>query len=644
MSGLAAILDGIPARVALMDRDRRYRYVNEACAAFFGLSRQAILGRAAAEVIGAAAFEAVQEQGGRALAGETLRWEGWLSYGPGREPRFVQRLCQPHRDEAGDIDGYLVVVQDLTELKRDEARQVAALHMSQALNAAIIASALDCVIVIDEAGRVVEFNPAAERTFGHRRAEVLGRPMGDIIVPPHLRERHAAGFARYLATGDARLLGRRIEIEGMRADGEVFPLELALAEVRLPDQRLFTAYLRDLTPARAAAADIQRSRDAMHQTEKMAAFGSLLAGVAHELNNPLSIVVGNAMMLVEDAADMAPPLAERAGKIQTAAERCARIVRTFLSMTRQRQIALRPFAIGPLVRESLELLGYGLRTGGIAVELDIADDLPLAIGDPDQLNQVLVNLLVNAQQALAPQALPRCIAVTARAAPGELVLGVADNGPGVPPAVRDRIFEPFFTTKPMGVGTGIGLAVSRGIIEAHGGTLALAATDSGARFEVRLRLATARDGPPAPPADAPRAAPLPGLDACRALIVDDEPEVASVLAQMVRSLGLRGDTAAGGADGIRRIEAQDYDVILCDLHMADTDGAAVFAWLAGHRPHLCGRVVFITGDTLGQGTSSFLARSGRPMLEKPFVQEDIRRVLGAMPGLTRPGNPALKHD
>ena len=112
-----------------------------------------------------------------------------------------------------------------------------------------------------------------------------------------------------------------------------------------------------------------------------------------------------------------------------------------------------------------------------------------------------------------------------------------------------------------------------------------------------------------------------------------------MLAQMLRSLGLQAETASGGAAGIRTLEARDYDVILCDLHMADTDGAAVFAWLAGHRPHLCGRVVFITGDTLGQGPSSFLARSGRPMLEKPFVQEDIRRVLGA---LTRPKEAVLK--
>lgn len=312
MAQLGAVLDGIPARVALLDRERRHRYVNHEYTRFIGQPAAMLLGRTVAEVIGAAAFDVVRDHGQRALEGETVQWTGWLPYADGADQRFVQRFYIPHRDEAGAIDGYLVFARDLTDLKLGERRlseQLAALQMSQALNAAITASALDCVVVIDEAGCVVEFNPAAERTFGHARADVLGRAIGDIIVPPHLRARHAAGFARYLATGEAHVLGRRMEIEGMRASGEVFPLELAITEVRLPGRRLFTAYLRDLTSAKAAVAELQQSREALHQSEKMAAFGSLLAGVAHELNNPLSIVIGNAMMLHEDAAAADPGLA-----------------------------------------------------------------------------------------------------------------------------------------------------------------------------------------------------------------------------------------------------------------------------------------------------------------------------------------------
>ena len=513
----------------------------------------------------------------------------------------------------------------LNERRPDE--QLAELQLSQALNAAITASALDCIIVIDEAGCVVEFNPAAERTFGHRRAEVLGRPIADIIVPEHLRARHAHGFARYMATGEAHVLGRRMEIEGLRADGAIFPLELAITEVRLPDRRLFTAYLRDLTTAHAARAEIQQSRDALHQSEKMAAFGSLLAGVAHELNNPLSIVIGNALMLSDDAVGADAALVTRVGKIGTAAERCARIVRSFLSMARQRQTVLRPFALAPLVNDSVELLAYGLRAGTIAMTCDLPADLPSVTGDPDQLHQVLVNLLLNAQQALMTQPLPRSIGIAALIEAGELVLRVSDNGPGVPTAIHGRIFDPFFTTKPMGEGTGIGLAVSRGIVEAHGGTLVLAPSDVGAVFELRLRLAGEAEAPPIIlPSTHATAQPAPRS----ALIIDDEAEVALILAEMVTGLGFACDTANGGREGQRLLEQRGYDVVICDLHMPDTDGAALFDWIGQHRPQMRSRLAFVTGDTLGQATASFLARSGRPHLEKPFMREEIRRVLAQL--------------
>jgi len=415
------------------------------------------------------------------------------------------------------------------------------------------------------------------------------------------------------------------------------PIDFADLEATIAKTLRHAAALRD---ARAAATEVQRQREALLQAERMAGFGSLLAGVAHELNNPLSILLAGALLLQEEAEEAeVPALARGAERIRTAAERCARIVRSFLAMARQQEALRRPVAVASLVDGALELLAYGLRSDGIEVERDVPAGLPVVLGDADQLHQVLANLVTNARQALERHPGPRRVRIAARAAGGAVEVSVADNGPGVPAAVRGRIFDPFFTTKPVGAGTGIGLAVSRGIAEAHGGSLELAEAGErnggGARFVLRLPQAGAAGavaGGPDPPLNGgapggPRAA----------LIVDDEPEIASALAWMLVPLGFRCDVAATGAEARRLLSSRDYDAILCDLRMPDTNGQALFGWLEAHRAHLCRRTAFVTGDALGQ-TADFLAGSGRPVLEKPFVPEEVRRVVAALAAADGPGD------
>jgi PAS domain S-box-containing protein len=491
---LRLLLDNIPARVALLDRERRHCYVNQEYVRFVGRPEEAILGRTVADLIGAEPFAQLRPYGEKALAGEPVSWEGWMPHHEGQEPRFVQRYYVPYRRASGSVDGYFILTRDITELKRSEQRlaaQVAALHASEALATAITTAALDCVVVVDEAGSIVVFNSAAEQTFGYSRADAIGRPMVDLIIPPGLRAAHLAGFNRHLRTGHRNLLGRRIELEAMRSDGSTFPVELAITEVVLPDRRLFTAYLRDLTAAKRAEAEIKRQRNALYESEKMAGFGSLLAGVAHELNNPLSIVIGHADLLEEEAQEAGSPvLTSRAERIRSAARRCAQTVRTFLAMARQRGIRREQVEAGTIISGVLDLLGDECRADGIELRCIMSACLPPALGDSDQLHHVMTNLVINARQALHAVPLPRWIEISATARAQTLEIAVADNGPGVPEAVRGRIFDPFFTTKKPGAGTGIGLAVSKGIVEAHGGTLTLhQRVGCGAHFAIRLPIA-----------------------------------------------------------------------------------------------------------------------------------------------------------
>ncbi|HEX7886931.1 MAG TPA: ATP-binding protein [Phenylobacterium sp.] len=492
---------------------------------------------------------------------------------------------------------------------------------SSGFTSAVMNAALDCIVAADAHGLIVEFNPAAERTFGLARADAVGRSLADTIIPHAHRAAHEAGMARLAGGAPPRMVGQRIEIEGLRADGEVFPLELAIVRTSGAGDSVFVAYMRDITAQKLAEAELERSRDALHQAEKLAALGSLLAGVSHELNNPLSAVIGQAVMLEEDTAGT--PLAERARKIRAAAERCGKIVQTFLAMARQGKPHRSQVDVNRLVRGVLDLTDYGLRTSGVEVRLDLAGDLPELMADVDLLHQVLANLIVNAQQALESQAGVRRLEVSTRCgrAPGSVSIRVTDNGPGVPAEIASRIFDPFFTSKRTGQGTGVGLSFSLGVVKAHGGHLRLMPSNAGATFEIEL------PSQPATPQPAERRTALPAAKGGRALVVDDEATVSETLAELLARQGFDVSTAADGHAAKQALNGERFDIILSDIRMPGLDGPGLFAWLQASRPELCARVGFVTGDTLGAGAARFLEESGRPYLEKPFTPASVADFL-----------------
>lgn len=505
-----------------------------------------------------------------------------------------------------------------------------------AVYAAVVDSALDAVIVVDEMGLVVAMNPAAESAFGYSQAEAMGQSIGALIVPDHLKNAHEQGMARYRATREPHVLGRRVEMEARCKDGRLIPVELAITEVVLPDRRLFTAHLRDLSGAKQAAAEIERQREALHQSEKLAALGSLLAGVAHELNNPLSIVLGQAIMMREAAQAVGNTVfGERAAKIEAAAERCARVVRSFLAIARQRKAERRVLSIAPLLDSAIDLLLYGFRSGGVVVTRDYDASLPQVFADHDHIHQIVVNLLVNAAQALETVQGRREILISARSrTDGTVSIIVADSGPGVPREIAQRIFDPFFTTKMESLGTGIGLSVSRGLAQTQGGHLSLCASPlGGAAFELNLPLAPEGTEAAAGPGDGTASLEPAAPSGRRAIVIDDEPEIAVLLVEALRAAGYVCDMATGGREGQALIAACSgaYDAVVCDLRMPDIDGAALFGWIETHHPELAERTLFVTGDALGPAAGRFLAQSRRPVLEKPFVLAEVARLVASFP-------------
>jgi two-component system NtrC family sensor kinase len=259
---------------------------------------------------------------------------------------------------------------------------------------------------------------------------------------------------------------------------------------------------------------------------------------------------------------------------------------------------------------------------------------PPVLADADQLHQVFMNLIINAQQALQDQSRRRKLTLTSRFDPGANVIRicVADNGPGIPEAVRSRIFEPYFTTKPLGKGTGVGLAVCLGIVEAHGGTLTVSGGEGlGTIFTIVL------------PAGSPSGSnveesqPLSVKAAQRsALVVDDEAGVRETLVEILVNSGHRVVAAASGREALERLGRERFDVILTDIRMPDVDGRALYREIERRWPERAAQVVFVSGDTLTSTLRAFAQESGRPVIEKPFLPSEVRRVVDeAVTGLER---------
>ena len=381
----------------------------------------------------------------------------------------------------------------------------------------------------------------------------------------------------------------------------------------------------EMAERQQAEAQLRHQQEILFQHEKLAAMGSLLASVAHELQNPLSIVMVQAELLWEEIQQ--GPMAEQTQAITQSAERCARIVRNFLTLARQHPPERQWVDLNHVVQEAVELLTYALQVDTIEVALQLAPDLPMCAADHHQLHQVVINLVTNAHQALREVPYPRRLTFTTctDAARTHIVLEVADTGPGIRPELQDRIFEPFFTTKPLGVGTGLGLPLCRGIVEGHEGTIHVQSQPGqGTVFRIELPVG---DEPIAEPA-APAAVLAPALAQAKAiLVVDDEPRIASALAHLLRRSGYVVDTAANGRLALDKLQERTYDLILCDLRMPELDGAGLYRELEACYPQLRRRVIFLTGDTLSSEAREFLETAGVARLSKPFRTAEVRRAV-----------------
>ncbi len=572
-----------------------------------------------------------------------------------RENRYRRRdgstmwgrlTVSPVRDEEGTVTYTVGLVEDVTSRKLFESELVArtsTLAQTMARTRAILDSAVDGIITIDELGRIDSVNPATERLFGYAAAELVGRNVR-ILMPPPYRDEHDGYLARYRRTGERRIIGIGREVVGQRKDGSVFPVDLAVSEVPLEGHRLFVGTIRDITARK-------QLEDQLRQALKLEAIGRLAGGVAHDFNNLLASILGYSEQLADGLAE--GPLRHAAQQIRRSAERGAGLTRQLLAFSRRQDLAPEPLDVSAVLGELRDMLGR-LLGEHVEVEYDLADDLWLVLADRGQLQQVVLNLVVNARDALGEGGRITMVADNVEVreellggvgvvAPGRWVrLMVADNGCGMSAEVRTRIFEPFFTTKEPGKGTGLGLSTVFGIVQQSGGAILVdSEPDVGTRFEIYL---PRTDGLQRVPSAGEEETTTVTRGSETVLLVEDDTTFRELLADVLRQAGYQVLVAADPAQALALAEpaARPIHLLLSDLSMPVMKGTELARRLTAARPDL--KVLLMSGYSELDEAAAFAADMGGAFLAKPFRTREVlqaaRRLLEGVDARVPPSTSA----
>lgn len=480
----------------------------------------------------------------------------------------------------------------------------------------MLESMTEGVLLLDDDLRLMMTNPAA-RTYlasiqGGRvprtltkLGEVRLRPLLETLGQPgakaHTFEVTAAGEGKILSVTCSPVRGLADAVQGM------------------------VIVISDVTEARMLQLQFA-------QSEKLSALGEMISGVAHELNNPLASVIGFAQLL--QVKDVDADIKKKLASIDAEATRCQKIVQSLLRFARRHTPERRLLDVNVALDSVLQLLGHQLAVDDIEVRADLQADLRPVLGDFHLLQQVFLNIIYNAYQAMKEKGGPGIMSVATRGDGDRVVIDITDNGPGIAPENLKRIFDPFFSTKEVGKGTGLGLSLAYGTVREHGGSIsARSRLGSGSTFTVDLPAAsqelvsrTAQAAFPFAELGA-AAAPASGATGKRILVVEDETSLAEVVSEVLQAQGHQVDTASDGRSAKERISKGSYDVIISDLKMPNMNGRDFYRHVASVEPGLARRIIFSTGDTANPDTQAFFEEVGNPFLSKPFNLKELIRLV-----------------
>jgi PAS domain S-box-containing protein len=537
------------------------------------------------------------------------------------------------------------------QLERRVRERTQTLAREEARKDAILRTALDCIISMDERGCVTEWNPAAERTFDYARQEALGRPLAELIIPERMRHAHEAGLARYLAKGDTHLIGKRIELTAVRRNGVEFPVEVAITVTQAGEGRLFTAHLRDITERRRDEEELRKSRDAARAGSQ--AKSAFVATMSHEIRTPMNAMIGMLELLSYSklSADQREMLSAARGSSRSLLGLIDDILDFSKIEVGKLELHPEPCSVARLVDGVNATFKHVASEKGLLLTRRIDPALgPAHLIDPSRLRQILANLVSNAIKFTSAGTVSLDVRVLESADDRQrLRFTVQDSGIGMSAETQRRLFEPFQqgeseTSRRYG-GTGLGLAISRQLVQLMGGTIQVTSTEGlGTRVAVTLDAAPAsadalREEHAAGETEAPVAVCAPA--GSKLLIVDDHPVNLAMLKRQLKVLGLEADTAASGTEALAKWRGEGHSLVITDVQMPEMDGYAVArAIRAEQHGERKPTIVAFTANTHREALDRCLDAGMDDYLTKPTelvtLRDKLARWLGAEAGLRTP--------
>jgi PAS domain S-box-containing protein len=610
----ARLLDLAIDSIYMLDDQGNFVYVNENTCKTRGYEKQEMLNMNVRKIV-AREYEAMADERIRAVIekGENIFETVHVRKDGSTFPVEVHSS----RFTIDNKTRLIAIARDITERKL--ADQV--LSRSEERFRTILEEMDNGYFELDQHGNYIFVNDAMCKILGLQRSDIVSKHFSYFTdkADEKFSENIKAIISEVVIKGNniSGLFGTIVKGDGTRRIIGISTSPMKDAAGKITGVRGIT---RDIT-------DRMKMEQQLLIASKLASIGELAAGVAHEINNPLTAITGFAQLLMAEDA-LPAQVKSDLEKIYSQSQRAAKIVQNLLTFSRSYSLEKQVISINDVIMKTLDMRSYEHKVNNIEVITELAHSLPGISADENQIQQVILNIVVNAEQSIISKRRSGIIKITTTSNDHEIKVIIADNGPGIPQELLDRIFDPFFTTKDVGSGTGLGLSVCHGIITKHGGKLSAESIEgSGATFIIALPAASEEESKAAEISVISRKAIEKSGVKRSILVVDDEVVIRDILQRILADRGYEVESAESGAEGLEKIEKREYDAYLLDIKMPGVDGKDLFEAINKNSPHLINRVIFITGDTITRSTQDFLESTGRTYLSKPF---DFARLIGSI--------------